>query len=110
MKLANNRLNIDEVSGVLLVIATASSAPTIDATFADKIIECTGTFTVTFPNSMAVGMRIDVINVSTGVITLAASTTLQSKDSNTKLASRYGAASVYHRGSNVWVAMGDLTS
>ena len=90
---------------------TAKSANySIQASDADTIIECTGTFTVTFPNSMTTGMRVDIINVSTGVITLAASTTLNSKGSNKKLASQWIGASVYHRGSNVWVAVGDLTA
>ena len=58
---------------------------------------------------MATGMKVDIVNVGTGTITLAASTTLQSKNSKTKLETQYGGASVYHRGSNVWLAVGDLT-
>ena len=75
-----------------------------------KTIEANGTFTITFPNSLVTGAKINVINVGSGTITLAATTTLQSKSSNTKLASQYGGASVYHRGSNVWLAVGDLTA
>ena len=76
----------------------------------NKIIECDGTFTITLPNSLSTGFQAVVVNVGTGTITIAAATTLQSKDSKTKLASRYGAASVYHRGSNVWLAFGDLST
>jgi hypothetical protein len=75
----------------------------------NKIIECSGTFTVTFPNSLDTGFQCVIVNVGTGVITLAAATTFQSKNGNTKLASQYGAASVYHRGSNVFLAFGDLS-
>lgn len=99
------------VSGITsnVTIATLSSTTTLDATYAGKTIECTGTFTITLPNSMSTGMSVTIVNVSTGVITLAASTTLSTKGSYTKLASQYGAATTYHRGSNVWVAFGDLT-
>lgn len=76
----------------------------------NKIIECDGTFTITLPNGLDTGFQAIIVNVGAGVITIAASTTLQSKDGNTKLSSQYGAASVYHRGSNVWVAMGDLSA
>jgi len=92
------------------IIVSASTTLLIDETHIGKIIECNGTFTVTFPNSLVSGAKIDVVNVGTGIITLAASTTLQTKSSYTKLASQYGGASVYHRGSNIWLAVGDLTA
>ena len=47
--------------------------------------------------------------VGTGTISLSATTTLQSKNAATDLANQYGAATVYHRGSNVWIAIGDLS-
>jgi hypothetical protein len=81
---------------------------TLSSTHANKIVECDGTFTVTLPNSMATGMRVDIVNIGTGTITLAASTTLVS--AGTKLVTRYTGASAYHRGSNVWLAMGRLTT
>jgi hypothetical protein len=90
-------------------ITGVSTTYTVNAANAGMIIEANGTFTITFPNSMPTGMVVDVVNVGTGTITLAASTTLQSKSSRTKLASQYVGATVYHRGSNVWLATGDLT-
>lgn len=76
----------------------------------NKIIECNGTFTITLPDSLDQGYQVIIVNIGSGTITLAAATTLLSKDSYTKLASQYGAASVYHRGSNVWLATGDLSA
>lgn len=76
----------------------------------NKVIECSGTFTVTLPNSMATGYQVTIVNVGTGVITIAASTTIYSKSANRKLASQWIGATAYHRGSNVWVLMGDLTA
>lgn len=87
-----------------------TSAYTVVTGDNNKIIECSGTFTVTLPDSLATGFQVTIVNVGTGTITIAASTTLYSKDSNTKLASRWIGATAYHRGSNVWVLMGDLTA
>lgn len=98
-----------QFAGINTLIVAMTGATLINATYNGKTIEANGTFTITFPNSMATGMQVDVINVGSGTITLAASTTLQSKSSRTKLATQYVGASVYHRGSNVWLAVGDLT-
>jgi hypothetical protein len=89
-------------------IVSLTGNTTLNATHENKIMECNGTFTVTFPNSMVTGCRYDVVNIGTGTITLAASTTLVSD--GTKLATRYTGASAYHRGLNVWLAMGKLTT
>ena len=91
------------------LIVSLTGNTSIDATYAGKTIEANGTFTITLPNGMATGMQVDIVNVGAGTITLAASTTLQSKSSRNKLASQYIGASAYHRGSNVWIAVGDLT-
>lgn len=74
-----------------------------------KIIECDGTFTITLPNGLDAGFQVVIVNVGSGTITLSAATTLQSKDAATQLANQYGLATVYHRGSNVWLAAGDLS-
>jgi len=74
-----------------------------------KIIECNGTFTITLPNGLDTGFQAVIVNIGTGVITLAAATTLTTKDSAVTLAGQYGAATVYHAGSNVWRAFGDLS-
>jgi len=111
-------LTINRSSGIVQVAkavavfndtVTLTGNTTLNATYAGKTIEANGTFTITFPNSMETGMKVNIINVGTGIITIAASTTLQSKNTYTKLAYQYGGASVYHRGSNIWLAVGDLT-
>lgn len=91
-------------------ILSLSSNTVLDVSAYGKTIEATGTITITFPNSMPDAMRVDVVNVGTGVITLAASGTLQSKSSYAKIVNRYAGASVYHRGANVWLAVGDLSA
>lgn len=73
-----------------------------------KIIECDGTFSITLPNGLDTGFQAVIVNIGSGTITLAATTTLTSKDSNVTLPNQYGAATVYHAGSNVWRAFGDL--
>lgn len=87
-----------------------TGATTLTAAHASAIVECNGTFTVTLPNSMNTGMNVTIVNIGTGVITIAASTTLQSKFSNTKLSAQYAAATAYHAGSNVWRLFGDLNA
>jgi len=74
-----------------------------------KIIECDGTFTISLPDGLDDGFQVAIVNIGTGTITLSAITTLTSKDSKTDLANQYGGASVYHAGSNVWRAFGDLS-
>lgn len=90
-------------------IVAVSSGRDLATTDAGKILECTGTFTLTCPNGLDTGFQCAIVNISTGVITLAATTTLTTKDSAVTLANQYGAATVYHAGSNVWRAIGDLS-
>jgi hypothetical protein len=89
-------------------IVSVTGTTALDASHANKIIEANGTFTITLPDAMVTGMRVDIVNVGSGTITLAASTTLQSD--GTKLATQYTAASAYHRGGNTWIAFGKLTT
>lgn len=111
-KSTNNSTDVVQSTSILNLqnqpITGLTALATLDATFAGKIVEANGTFTITLPNSMSTGMWVDIVNVGTGTITLAASTTLQS--SGTKLATQYTGASCYHRGSNVWIAVGKLTT
>lgn len=90
-------------------ILSKSGAYPLAAGDEGKIIECNGTFTITLPNGLDAGFQAVIVNTGTGVITLAATTTLTTKDSAVTLANQYGAATVYHAGSNVWRAFGDLS-
>jgi hypothetical protein len=80
----------------------------ISASHENVIVECTNSITITLPNSMPVGMRVDFVNVGTGTIIFAASTSIVSKNNAKRLLGQYAGASAYHRGSNVWVLVGDL--
>jgi hypothetical protein len=91
-------------------INTKTSTYTIVASDNNKILECNGTFTVTLPTYMATGFQVTIVNVGTGVITISATATLFSKNSNRKLASQWIGATAYHRGSDAWLLMGDLTA
>lgn len=90
-------------------VFTLTGATTLTATHMGMTVLCNGTFTVTLPNSMNIGDKVTIINIGTGTITLAASGTLNSRSSYTKLANQYGGASAVYRASNTWVAMGDLS-
>ncbi len=90
-------------------ILSKSGAYSLAAGDEAKIIECNGTFTITLPNGLDTGFQAVIVNIGTGVITLAATTTLTTKDSAVTLANQYGAATVYHAGANVWRAVGDLS-
>jgi len=89
-------------------IVTVNATHTLLAANAGKIHECDGTFTVTLPDGLDAGYQVTLVNVGTGVITLAAATTLQSADGALTLATQYKAAVVYHRGADVWLAAGGL--
>jgi hypothetical protein len=73
-----------------------------------KILEATGTITITAPDGLDTGFQVAIVNVGSGTITIAADTTLQSKDSAVTIDTQYAAATLYHRGSNVWLLLGDI--
>jgi hypothetical protein len=63
--------------------------------------------TVIFPNTLPLGFQTTVVNDTTGTVTLNASTLLTT-DSSIVLRDRYAAASIYHKGSGVFYAFGNL--
>lgn len=99
--------NTNKLDKVATIIQLSSSYQ-IQSSDETKIIECNGTFTVTFPNGLPQGFQVVLVNVGTGTITLTAQTTLQSADNAVTLASQYKQAVVYNRGSNIWLAAGGL--
>ena len=107
---SNVQTQLDAKAPLNSSISAKSSNYTLDAFDNGTIIECTGSITITLPDSMSTGYQVTIVNMGTGTITLAASTTLYTQDSNTKLENQYGAASAYHRGSDIWVAFGDLST
>lgn len=67
------------------------------------------------PNSSTpfpVGSRLDIVRIGTGTVTFVPDTgvTINSKNSNKKIAARYSAASIIKTDTNTWVLIGDLTA
>ncbi len=94
----------------IATIVTLTASTILDSSYASKIVEVnsTGNTTITLYSGATIGTRIDIVNVNTGDVTLAAQGTLQSD--GTKLATQYTGASVYARGTSTWLAVGKLTT
>ena len=90
-------------------IFTTGGSYTLQSTDNGKIIQMSGTSTLTLPNSLITGFQVSVINVGTNTVTLSASTTLLTKSSKVTITTQYSAVSLYHKGSNIWMGFGDLT-
>lgn len=91
-------------------ILSYSASTTGTTAWSGKIIEIdsTGATIITLPSGMTTGMQLSIVNVNTGDVTIAAQGTLQGV--GTILATQYTKAEAYHRGSNVWLITGTLTS
>jgi hypothetical protein len=81
------------------------------------LINSTSDVTITVPlNSavpFAIGQRIDVVRLNTGNVTFAGATvgvTINSKNSNKKIAARYSGATLIKYDTDTWVLIGDLTA
>lgn len=81
----------------------------VDASDSLGVIDASGYMSVILPNSLTIGFQTTIINSGVEVITLEAST-LYSMDGSTKISDQYAAASVIHKGSGVWYALGFLKS
>jgi len=62
--------------------------------------------TVNLPNSLVDHFSCTIVNTGTGILTIAAATTLNSD--GTTIETQYTGALVYHQGSNIWKAVGSL--
>jgi hypothetical protein len=67
------------------------------------------------PNSSSpfpVGSRLDVVRLGTGAVTFVqgSGVTINSKNGNKKIASRYSGATIFKVDTNTWVLIGDLTA
>ncbi len=99
---------LDDKNEKDLTIDAKTANYTVVAGDNNKILHCSNSITITFPDSLDTGVNVTIVNIGTGTITLSAATTLNTKDSLTTITSQYGAISAYHAGSNVWYAYGDL--
>jgi hypothetical protein len=99
-------------------LVTKTSSYTVELSDSGKTltIDSSSNLNVTIPpNSSAafpVGSRLDVVRIGTGSVTLVPDTgvTINSKNSNKKIAARYSAATIIKTDTNTWVLIGDLTA
>ena len=105
-----------EPAGEIIPIASGGTAA---YTFANgdqgKILEFNGTFTVTVPAestfNFATGTVLNLLNIGTGTITIAGAGSVTVNGSpGLKLSTQWAGAAVIKRGSNSWVAIGDLSA
>lgn len=90
------------------VINAQNSNYELQASDAGRVIEATGEITITLPDGLDTGFQCTIVNVGSDTVTLSAATTLQSAGSAVTLATQYEGCVVYHRGGNVWLALGGL--
>lgn len=90
-----------------LVLGDAGQTLLIDST-----IDRTVTVPLNSSVPFAIGQRLDVIRLNTGNVTFAGSVgvTINSKNSNKKIAARYSGATLIKTGTDTWVLIGDLTA
>lgn len=82
------------------------------------IVEATNAAAVTFTvpanatTAFPINSRIDITQIGAGQITIAAAggVTIRSSGSKLKLTGQYSGASLYKRGTNEWVLIGDITT
>jgi len=95
-----------------------TSEYTLELSDANSVIEMnsSGSNVLTIPANSTVpfdiGTSFDVVQIGEGQTTISfvEDVSVNSKDSNNKISSQYGAATLYKRGTNEWILIGDLTS
>jgi collagen type VII alpha len=99
----------------LPITAAKTSAYTLASGDEGDFIELNGTFTVSIPTdatfNFAVGTQINLLNIGTGVITVAAATPATTTLNGTpglKLRAQWSSATLIKRAANTWVIVGDL--
>lgn len=90
-----------------LVLGDAGQTLLIDST-SDRTITVPANSSVPFSN----GQRIDIVRLNTGNVTFDSEVgvTINSKNSNKKIAARYSGATLIKYDTNTWVLIGDLTA
>jgi hypothetical protein len=78
----------------------------------DSVTDRTITIPLNSAVPFAIGQRLDVVRLNTGNVTFAGAVgvTLNSKNSNKKIAARYSGATLIKTGTDTWVLIGDLTA
>lgn len=99
----------------LTVIAAKTGAYTVASGDESDLIQLNGTFTVSVPTdatfNFPIGTQINLLNIGTGVITIAAvtpGTTTVNATPGLKLRTQWSTATLIKRAANAWVLTGDL--
>jgi hypothetical protein len=99
----------------LSVINAKTAAYTVASGDESDLIQLNGTFTVSVPTdatfNFTVGTQINLLNIGTGVITVAAvtpGTTTVNATPGLKLRTQWSSATLIKRAANAWVLVGDL--
>jgi hypothetical protein len=99
----------------LTVIAAKTAAYTVASGDESDLVELNGTFTVSIPTdatfNFAVGTQINLLNIGTGVITVAAvtpGTTTVNGTPGLILRAQWSGVTLIKRAANTWVVIGDL--
>jgi len=99
------------------IIAAKTSAYTVASGDEGDLIELNGTFTVSIPTdatfNFVIGTQINLLNIGTGVITVAAvtpGTTTVNGTPGLKLRAQWSSATLIKRAANTWVVVGDLAA
>lgn len=78
------------------------------------VMDSSSSTTVTIPTNASVpfivGQRLDVIRYGTGDVTIGGTVTINSKNSNKKIAARYSGATLIKTDTDTWLLIGDLTA
>lgn len=97
------------------VIAAKTGAYSVASGDEGDLIQLNGTFTVSIPTdatfNFAIGTQINLLNIGTGTITVAAvtpGTTTLNGTPGLKLRAQWSSATLIKRSANTWVLVGDL--
>jgi len=100
----------------LIVQNAKTGAYTLASGDQGALIQLNGTFTVSVPTdatfNFAIGTQINLLNIASGVITVAAATpgtTVVNGTPGLKLRAQWSSATLIKLASNTWVIVGDLT-
>jgi hypothetical protein len=103
-----NETSIDtKVASYSLVVADAGKTIEMDVGSANDL-----TIPLNSSQAIPIGSTVDIIQYGAGQTTLVATggVTVRSKDGNLKLTGQYSGVTLYKRGTDEWVAIGDLTA
>ena len=98
------------VGNTNIIITESTTARTLQTGDNGGIIHCTNTSgaTLTIPTGLPVGFSVGVLAAATGVVSFTtSSTTLNNRQSHTKLAGQWGMATIIQRTANNFVLAGD---